>query len=57
MITQNDEVKLVKVEMGLPTLEPKLIPALTDYTEFINEEIVIEDRKFLASAVLIEFRI
>lgn len=53
LITQNDEVKLVKVEMGLPTLEPKLIPALTDYTEFINEEIVIEDRKFLASAVLI----
>ena len=48
-----DKVSLVKVFMGKPIIDSKNIPVKTPKEIFINEKLLVEDREFNSSAVLI----
>lgn len=49
---EGDKVKSVKVNMGRIIYEPESIPVITNETAFINKEIIIEDRSFIITTVL-----
>ncbi len=53
LIIKNDEVNLVKVNMGLARLNSNLVPVVSDDDDFINQEIMVDKRKFRASAILL----
>ncbi|CEQ27868.1 diaminopimelate epimerase [Paraclostridium sordellii] len=48
----NDKINTIRVNMGKANFNPKNIPVNTDKEVFINEKLVIDNKEFLVSSVL-----
>lgn len=48
---ENNHVSLVKVDMGAPILETKLIPVVSDFTNSVNEPIEVDSQLFNMTCV------
>ncbi len=45
-VNENNIVETVRVDMGIPVLEPKLIPYVSDQKEVISEKIKVDGQEF-----------
>lgn len=48
----NDKINTIRVNMGKANFNPKNIPVNTDKEVFINEKLVIDNKEFIVSSVL-----
>ncbi|WP_270504982.1 diaminopimelate epimerase [Paraclostridium sordellii] len=48
----NDKINTIRVNMGKANFNPKNIPVNTDKEVFINEKLVVDNKEFLVSSVL-----
>lgn len=48
----NDKINTIRVNMGKSNFNPKNIPVNTDKEVFINEKLVIDNKEFIVSSVL-----
>lgn len=51
LTVENEEVTLVKVNMGEPILKPGEIPVISDKVLFVNENVNIEDKDYKVTCV------
>lgn len=47
-----NEIEKIVVDMGKPILNPKYIPVVTNKDKFINEEIIVQEKKYKVSTIL-----
>ena len=48
---ENNEAKLIKVDMGAPILEASLVPVNSDNEQVVDESIVVKDNEYKMTCV------